>query len=141
MSSDQQQNNINLSGGGSGKKSTTLTKHKTHTSDKHQDKQQDKQQDTSSLLKNDYRLIMKDYDIHKNKSRPIMTSYEKTLIIGERATQIAYGAEPTITVQPGMTEIDMATEELRQRKCPFIIKRHIGDVVEYWRPEDLEVRF
>lgn len=135
MSSNNQNN---ISGGG--KKSskhkssqhhdTSITTNMSHT-----------EANTELLLKNDYRVIMQNYDITKNKSRPIMTQYEKTLIIGERATQIAYGAEPTIPVIPGMNEIDMATEELRQRKCPFIIKRHIGDIVEYWRPEDLEVRF
>ena len=139
MSSNNQQLSNNISGGG--KKSS---KHKTveHNNDVSTSLKSSKTEiNTELLLKNDYRLIMKNYNITKNKSRPIMTQYEKTLIIGERATQIAYGAEPTIPVLPGMNEIDMAMEELRQRKCPFIIKRHIGDIVEYWRPEDLEVRF
>ena len=136
MSSSQQQN---MNGGG--KKSASSKHGKSHHQQQQDSNSKPANDSTELLLKNDYRVIMKNYDITKNKSRPIMTQYEKTLIIGERATQIAYGAETTIQVVPGMTEIDMAIEELRQRKCPFIIKRYIGDVVEYWRPEDLEIRF
>ena len=92
---------------------------------------------TSSILDNDYRTILAGYDPTKNKSRPIITIYERTLLIGKRATQIAYGANPLIEVHPGMTEIGIAEEELKQRKIPLIIKRTIGDHTEYWRPSDM----
>ena len=92
---------------------------------------------TSSILDNDYRTILAGYDPTKNKSRPIITIYERTLLIGKRATQIAYGANPLIEVQPGMDEIAIAEEELKQRKIPLIIKRSIGDHTEYWRPADM----
>ena len=93
--------------------------------------------ETSSILDNDYRTILAGYDATKNKSRPIITIYERTLLIGKRATQIAYGANPLIEVHPGMTEIGIAEEELKQRKIPLIIKRTIGDHTEYWRPSDM----
>ena len=93
--------------------------------------------ETSSILDNDYRTILAGYDATKNKSRPIITIYERTLLIGKRATQIAYGANPLIEVHPGMTEIAIAEEELKQRKIPLIIKRTIGDHTEYWRPSDM----
>ena len=32
-----------------------------------------------------------------------------------------------------MTVIEIATEELRQKKVPFIIKRPIGSKFEYWK--------
>ena len=92
---------------------------------------------TSSILDNDYRTILSGYDSSKNKSRPIITIYERTLLIGKRATQIAYGANPLIEVQPGMNEVAIAEEELKQRKLPLIIKRTIGDHIEYWRPADM----
>ena len=92
---------------------------------------------TSSILDNDYRTILAGYDPTKNKSRPIITIYERTLLIGKRATQIAYGANPLIEVQPGMNEVAIAEEELKQRKLPLIIKRTIGDHIEYWRPADM----
>jgi DNA-directed RNA polymerase subunit K/omega len=123
------------------KKSTSHHQH-------HHTQEEPEQQDSKSFKEksdlyfaNDYRLIMSKYDAAANTSRPVMTQYEKTLILGERATQFAYGTEPNIEVKPGMTVIEMATEELRQRKCPFIIKRYIGEIVEYWRPEDMEIRF
>ena len=92
---------------------------------------------TSSILDNDYRTILAGYDPTKNKSRPIITIYERTLLIGKRATQIAYGANPLIEIKPGMDEIAIAEEELKQRKIPLIIKRSIGDHTEYWRPSDM----
>jgi len=92
---------------------------------------------TSSILDNDYRSILSKYDISKNTSRPIITIYERSLLIGKRATQIAYGASPLITVEPGMNEVAIAEEELKQRRIPLIIKRTIGDYTEYWKPADM----
>jgi DNA-directed RNA polymerase subunit K/omega len=89
------------------------------------------------ILDNDYRKILKGYDSSKNRTRPIISIYERTLLIGKRATQIAYGADPLIKVADGMTEVDIAEEELRQRLIPFIIERRIGDNIEYWRPADM----
>ena len=34
-------------------------------------------------------------------------------------------------------ELDIATEELKQRKIPFIIERKVGNTSEYWKLEDL----
>ena len=95
------------------------------------------QLETSSILENDYRSILASYDPAKNKSRPIISIYERSLLIGKRATQIAYGANPLISVEPGMNEVAIAEEELRQRRIPLIIKRTIGDHTEYWKPGDM----
>ena len=95
------------------------------------------QLETSSILENDYRSILAGYDPAKNKSRPIISIYERSLLIGKRATQIAYGANPLITVEPGMNEVAIAEEELKQRKIPLIIKRTIGEHTEYWKPSDM----
>lgn len=111
-----------------------------------------KKEEPSSIIQNieiiedephesDYRQIMLDYNVSKNKSPPILTDYEIPLMIGKRATQIAYGARPLITVKPGMNHIDIAEEELRQKKIPFMVKRYVGNNPEYWRIEDLEVNF
>lgn len=90
---------------------------------------------------NDFREIIKNYDITKNLSPPILTDYEFSLIIGKRATQIAYGANPLIDIQPSMNYIDIAEEELLQKKVPFIIKRNTGIHTEYWKIEDLEINY
>ena len=42
---------------------------------------------------------------------------------------------------PGNNHIEIAEEELRQKKIPFMIKRTVGGHVEYWKIEDLEVDF
>jgi DNA-directed RNA polymerase subunit K/omega len=68
-----------------------------------------------------------------------MTQYEKALVLGKRATQISAGAKPNITVKVGMTVVEIATEELRQQKVPFILKRPIGNRFEYWKIKDLIV--
>ena len=76
----------------------------------------------------------------QNRTKPIMTKYERTKIIGIRAQQIASGAIPLIEVPPGITDaIDIATSELKQRKTPFILKRQIANKFEYWKIVDLEI--
>lgn len=96
----------------------------------------------SRILSNyetDYRDILTKYDVAKNITRPRMTQYEKALVLGKRATQISTGAKPNITVKVGMTVVEIATEELRQQKVPFILKRPIGNRFEYWKIKDLIV--
>jgi DNA-directed RNA polymerase I, II, and III subunit RPABC2 len=87
----------------------------------------------------DYRFVMLNYDFSKNKTLPRITKYEKALLVGKRAKQIEDGANPNVKVLPGQNAIEIAEEELRQRKIPFIIKRPIGNKFEYWRPADMEV--
>ena len=38
-----------------------------------------------------------------------------------------------------MTLSEVVEEELRQRKTPFMIKKQIGNRVEYWRLDDMEI--
>lgn len=87
----------------------------------------------------DYRYIMMNYDFSKNKTMAKITKYEKALLVGKRAKQIEEGANPNIKVLPGQNAIQIAEEELRQRRIPLIIKRPIGNTFEYWRPADMEV--
>jgi DNA-directed RNA polymerase subunit K/omega len=94
-----------------------------------------------SLENDDITQLYKNYDPTKNKSSKIMTKYEKTLIIGQRAEQIANGAEALIEVPDGVYDVrDIAREELNQKKSPFIIKRRYGNSFEYYKVEDLEIR-
>ena len=80
------------------------------------------------------------YNFSNNKSRSKITKYERALLIGKRAMQIACGASPNVTVVPGQTEINIAENELKQRVIPLIIKRSIGNnCYEYWRPQDMEI--
>ena len=84
--------------------------------------------------------ILENYDNLKkyNISKPILSKYEKTKILGLRSAQISNGAKPLISVPKHITEVlDIAVEELKQRKIPFIIERKVGNKLEYWKIEDL----
>lgn len=78
-------------------------------------------------------------DLHK--TIPIMTKYEKTRILGQRAKQINEGAPAFIKIDS--TVIDgylIAVKELEQKKTPFIIRRPLPNGgSEYWRVQDLEI--
>ena len=89
---------------------------------------------------NDVFELLENYDTIKklNISKPILSKYEKTKILGVRAEQIRHGSKPLIIVHNHITdELDIAEEELKQRKIPFIIERKIGNKSEYWKIEDL----
>lgn len=87
----------------------------------------------------DYKFVMTNYDFTKNKSRPIITKYEKALLISKRAEQIESGANPNVKVLAGQGSIEIAEEELRQRLIPLMIVRPIGNKCELWKPEHMEV--
>ena len=76
------------------------------------------------------------------KTRPIMTKFEKTSIIGTRMEQLQRGAEPYIRVDVSkpFNPRDIAIEELKQKKLPFLINRTLPNGnTETWKVEDLEV--
>ena len=76
-----------------------------------------------------------------HRTIPILTKYERTRVLGQRAKQLNSGAPSTVKI-PDST-IDgylMALEELRQRMIPFIIRRPIPNGgFEYWKISDLEL--
>ncbi len=89
----------------------------------------------------DYRSILDHYEENKknNTTSPVMTVFEKAIVLGKRATQIAYGAEPLFDVPARLTKVeDIAEEELRLGKNPFMIKRDLGNgKFEYWAVRDM----
>ena len=89
----------------------------------------------------DYRAILDHYEELKknNTTSPVMTVFEKSLVLGKRATQIAYGAEPLFDVPARLTKVEeIAEEELRLGKNPFMIKRDLGNSrFEYWAVRDM----
>ena len=77
----------------------------------------------------------KNYDPSKNKFDPILSIYEKTNLIGIRATQIENGAPVFVDVPEGLEDVvQIAEMELAQKKLPLIICR---EGREYWRAADL----
>lgn len=77
-----------------------------------------------------------------HKTLPILSKYEKSRILGIRASQINNGAQ--ILVKPKIKTFDgylIAQQELEEGKIPFIIKRPLpmGGGCEYWKLNDLEI--
>ena len=97
----------------------------------------DEIQTLSRVVRNSAGVIVD--DLHK--TIPIMTKYEKTRVLGQRAKQINEGAQPFIKIDS--TVIDgylIAVKELEQKKTPFIIRRPLPNGgSEYWRIQDLEI--
>jgi DNA-directed RNA polymerase subunit K/omega len=76
-----------------------------------------------------------------HKTIPILTKYEMTRVIGQRAKQLDSGAKPFVKVPLNVIDgYHIAVLELEQKKLPFIIKRpYPNGGVEYWCVSDLEV--
>lgn len=71
------------------------------------------------------------------RSRPILSKYEATSIIGMRAQQIVHGATPLIDTQLE-NPIEIAIAELKAKIIPVIVRRIMGDgISEYWRLGEL----
>ena len=97
--------------------------------------------DENTEYHDDYRNLLANYNPANNKSAPEMTKFELALIIGKRATQLAQGAIPLIDVPARMTRVeDIAEEELRQKKTPYIVRRDLGNgKYEYWKVKDMKM--
>ena len=82
--------------------------------------------------------------IDKNhKTIPILTKYEKTRILGQRAKQINNGSKPYINVSENIIDGYLIAEmELKEKKIPFIIRRPLpNQTFEYWKIKDLEIYY
>jgi len=79
-------------------------------------------------------------DLHRTS--PILSKYEYSRVLGQRAAQIESGSKPYIEVDPNIIDgYIIALQELREKKIPIIIRRPIGKSFEYWRLKDLEILF
>lgn len=88
----------------------------------------------------DFNDIMKHYDPNKNKTKNILSKYEKVKLIGIRAEQLQRGAQPYISLAEDnvFDAREIAHEELRQRKLPMMLCRKLPDnTKEYWRLDDM----
>ena len=84
--------------------------------------------------------FLRDYDkTHKkNTTTPILTNYEKTRVLSERSSQISDGSLPLIAnIDRFSNSYEIAVEELKQKRIPFIICRPVGGRVEYFKLNDL----
>jgi DNA-directed RNA polymerase I, II, and III subunit RPABC2 len=78
-------------------------------------------------------------DLHK--TIPILTKYEKTRILGQRAKQLNNGAKPLVKLDtPLIDGYLIALKELEEKMIPVIIRRPIPNgASEYWHLRDLEI--
>ena len=91
-------------------------------------------EDLSTFVAN-YDEIKKTY-----KTKPYLNKYEKTAVISERAQQLANGSESLLKNPDSYNTVyEIALEELRQNKIPFIIQRPLSNGSEYWKLEDLQI--
>lgn len=108
--------------------------------------------DDNTFINNAYTLSdnIKDKLKLKKRTLPILTKYEKTLLISSRAQQIANGSEILIDINTIINLLDeqekisldiakqIAYEELRLQRIPFIIRRPLpNNTDEYWKVSDL----
>jgi len=93
----------------------------------------------ATVQRNDKGIIID--ELHK--TIPILTKYEKTRIIGQRAKQINAGAIPFIKpTKDMMTGYLIAKKEVEEKKTPFIIRRPLPNGgSEYWHLKDLEILY
>jgi len=76
----------------------------------------------------------------ERKTIPILSKYERTRIVGERAIQISMGAPPLVEVGNLENPADIAEKELREKKIPYIIKRVLPNgIVELWSVDELRI--
>ena len=94
----------------------------------------------SSLVSiEEFNTFYKEYKTEIKTSK-ILNKYEKTKILSERAEQLSEGAIPLIPNADKYNNVlEIAEEELKKLKIPFIIKRSINNDFEYIKIEDLVI--
>jgi DNA-directed RNA polymerase I, II, and III subunit RPABC2 len=75
-----------------------------------------------------------------HRTLPILTKYERTRILGQRAKQINAGANAYIEIPEDVIDgYIIAQMELEAKKTPYIIRRPLPNgSFEYWKLSDLE---
>lgn len=77
-------------------------------------------------------------DSPKRETRNVMTKYEKTRIIGARATLLTKGAEPLVNTEGEKDLLKIAEKELYARKLPITITRKLPNGrSENWSVQEL----
>tara|TARA_Y100001958_G_scaffold128592_1_gene96855 strand:- start:251 stop:583 length:333 start_codon:yes stop_codon:yes gene_type:complete len=103
----------------------------------------DEEHDIQTLSTNiDLETFYKNYEDMKSNyiTQSKLNKYEKTKIISERAQQLANGSISFLKNPETYNSVqEIALEELKQKKIPFIIERPIPNGVEYWKLEDCEL--
>jgi DNA-directed RNA polymerase I, II, and III subunit RPABC2 len=95
---------------------------------------------SSKIIQDDFYDIIRAYEPTKNKTKNILTKYERVKIIGLRSEQLQRGADPYVPIDNKIdfNPRDIAIEELKNNKLPFMLRRMLPDgTYEYWRLDDM----
>jgi|TARA_Y100000389_G_scaffold200323_1_gene240491 DNA-directed RNA polymerase subunit K/omega len=88
-----------------------------------------------------YDKLLSNYKLENHQTNNIMTKYEKANILGVRMEQLAFGSKSTLDddmIAKLKNVKEIAREELKQKKIPFMICRTLPDKTEeFWRIDDL----
>ena len=74
-------------------------------------------------------------------TRPILTKYEKTSILGQRAQQILNGSNILVDIKTLKIKnpLEIARKELKEGLIPFIVRRPLPNgTYEDWKVSDLK---
>lgn len=89
---------------------------------------------------------LKNIDVTTYISLPWMTKYEFDQIIGLRTMHLAIGAQPFIqmtndyVIKSNMELRQIALQELKEKKLPYIVKRPLPNgEAEYWPVDKLNL--
>jgi DNA-directed RNA polymerase subunit K/omega len=76
-----------------------------------------------------------------HKTLGVLTKYELSRVVGERAKQLSMGADSFIKKSEYLLdEYSIAMLELKEKKIPFILERPLPNgTTEYWKLADLEI--
>ena len=88
----------------------------------------------------DVNIFRKNYDnLKKNNITSVyLNKYEITKILSKRCEQLENGSTPLISNYEIYNNVyDIANQELKEKKIPFILKRFINNKYEYWKLNDL----
>jgi DNA-directed RNA polymerases I, II, and III subunit RPABC2 len=95
-----------------------------------------------NIITDDFDDIMRKYDPSNNKTRNILSKFEKVKIIGLRSEQLQRGAQPYVKLEPNQPFVprDVALQELKEHKLPFMLRRQLPNGnIEYFRLDDMIV--
>ena len=71
-------------------------------------------------------------------TRPYLTKFEKTKLIGVRAQQLSFGSEAMVELDGNESIVEIAVKELKEKKIPFLIRRYLpNQKYEDWRLTDM----
>ena len=85
----------------------------------------DEEEEDDDLSEDEIQIEDEELNIVNHNTFIYLTTYEKTKILGLRAQQIEMGAHPKIKYAKTEVPLEIAERELRMKKLPFKIKRHL----------------